>query len=162
MGTDRSEKMKKTHLLPALLSLLGTSWAVTKKPSDIKLKWLEDEVIDGDTLPHMEITFADGTTDEIFLKPDLENACFYHGTLKSDIESEVEVDGCRGELRLSRSQADSSPAALSFSSLRTARPTRSTHLKESRSQTPRIQSPQQQRDSTEPLLGKEPFQQLQW
>jgi len=96
--------MKASVALPclvALLSLLGTSWAtLTKKPSDIKLKWLEDEVIDGDTLPHMEITFADGTTDEIFLKPDTENDCFYHGSLKSDIESEVEVDGCKNHAEI--------------------------------------------------------------
>ena len=60
---------------------------------------------------HMEITFADGTRisrwdpqiwdiDEIFLKPDPENDCFYHGALKSDIESEVEVDGCKNDAEI--------------------------------------------------------------
>ena len=49
---------------------------------------------------HMEITFADETTDEIFLKPDPENDCFYHGALKSDIESEVEVDGCKNDAEI--------------------------------------------------------------
>ena len=82
--------------------LLGTSWAAsfrpTRTPSEIKLKWLPDEEHGGVELPHMEITFADGTTDEIFLNVDPENPCFYHGALKSDIESEVEVDGCRDEL----------------------------------------------------------------
>jgi hypothetical protein len=86
--------------IPALLSLLGSSWAASRNPSEIKLKWLEDEVVEGDTLPHMEITFADGTTDEIFLKPDPENDCFYHGSLKGDIESEVEVDGCKNDAEI--------------------------------------------------------------
>ena len=49
---------------------------------------------------HTEITFADGTTDEIFLKPDPENDCFYHGALKGDIESEVEVDGCKNDAEI--------------------------------------------------------------
>ena len=78
-----------------LFNLLGATWGVTRKKSDIKLKWLQDEVKDGHKLPHMEITFADGSKDEIFLKEDPENDCFYHGSLKSDIESEVEVDGCK-------------------------------------------------------------------
>jgi len=79
-----------------LLNLLSASWAVvTRNPSEIKLKWLEDEVIAGDTLPHMEITFADGSKDEVFLEPDATIECFFHGSLKSDIESEVEVDGCK-------------------------------------------------------------------
>jgi len=82
-----------------LLNLLGASWAtVTRNPSKIKLKWLEDEVIAGDTLPHMEITLADGSKDEIFLEADSEIECFFHGSLKSDIESEVEVDGCKNDL----------------------------------------------------------------
>jgi hypothetical protein len=93
------EEMR-TAAIPALLSLLGTSWAASRNPSEIKLKWLEDEVVEGDTLPHMEITFADGTTDEIFLKPDPENDCFYHGSLKGDIESEVEVDGCKNDAEI--------------------------------------------------------------
>jgi len=84
-----------------LLNLLGASWAiVTRNPSKIKLKWLEDEVIEGDTLPHMEITLADGSKDEIFLEPDSEIECFFHGSLKSDIESEVEVDGCKNDLEV--------------------------------------------------------------
>ena len=84
-----------------LLNLLGASWAtVTRNPSKIKLKWLEDEVIAGDTLPHMEITLADGSKDEIFLEPDSEIECFFHGSLKSDIESEVEVDGCKNDLEV--------------------------------------------------------------
>ena len=87
------------HLV--LLNLLGASWAsVTRNPSKIKLKWLEDEVIAGDTLPHMEITLADGSKDEIFLEPDSEIECFFHGSLKSDIESEVEVDGCKNDLEV--------------------------------------------------------------
>ena len=49
---------------------------------------------------HTEITFADETTDEIFLKPDPENDCFYHGALKGDIESEVEVDGCKNDAEI--------------------------------------------------------------
>ena len=80
--------------ITALLSLFDGSWAVSRKPSKIKLMWLADEVIDGDTLPHMEITFADSSKDEIFLKRDPENDCFYHGSLKGDIESEVEVCTC--------------------------------------------------------------------
>ena len=80
--------------ITALLSLFDGSWAVSRKPSKIKLIWLADEVIDGDTLPHMEITFADSSKDEIFLKRDPENDCFYHGSLKGDIESEVEVCTC--------------------------------------------------------------------
>ena len=80
--------------ITALLSLFDGSLAVSRKPSKIKLMWLADEVIDGDTLPHMEITFADSSKDEIFLKRDPENDCFYHGSLKSDIESEVEVCTC--------------------------------------------------------------------
>ena len=84
-----------------LLNLLGAGWAiVTRNPSKIKLKWLEDEVIAGDTLPHMEITLADGSKDEIFLEPDSEIECFFHGSLKSDIESEVEVDGCKNDLEV--------------------------------------------------------------
>ena len=84
-----------------LLNLLGASWAsVTRNPSKIKLKWLEDEVIAGDTLPHMEITLADGSKDEIFLEPDSQIECFFHGSLKSDIESEVEVDGCKNDLEV--------------------------------------------------------------
>jgi len=84
-----------------LLNLLGASWAtVTRNPSKIKLKWLEDEVIAGDTLPHMEITLADGSKDEIFLEADSEIECFFHGSLKSDIESEVEVDGCKNDLEV--------------------------------------------------------------
>ena len=90
----------------ATLSLLGTRWAtfrfrVGKTPSKIKLKWLEDhENLQHNNCHnncHMEITFADGTTDEIFLKPDPVNDCFYHGALKSDLDSEVEVDGCKGD-----------------------------------------------------------------
>merc|ERR1740123_1005007 len=38
--------------------------------------------------------------DEIFLKPDPENDCFYHGSLKGDIESEVEVDGCKNDAEI--------------------------------------------------------------
>jgi len=89
--------------LPGILVLLnlGAGWAiVTRSPSKIKLKWLEDEVIAGDTLPHMEITLADGSKDEIFLEPDSEIECFFHGSLKSDIESEVEVDGCKNDLEV--------------------------------------------------------------
>jgi len=84
----------------ALLNLLGTSLAVTRNPSDIKLKWLDDEVVQGDTLTHMEITFADGSKDEIFLKPDPEDNCFFHGSLKGDVESEVEVDGCKNDAEI--------------------------------------------------------------
>ena len=84
-----------------LLNLLSASWAVvTRNPSEIKLKWLEDEVIAGDTLPHMEITFADGSKDEVFLEPDSEIECFFHGSLKSDIESEVEEDGCKDNVEI--------------------------------------------------------------
>jgi len=84
----------------ALLNLLGTSLAVTRNPSDIKLKWLDEEVVQGDTLTHMEITFADGSKDEIFLKPDPKDDCFFHGSLKGDVESEVEVDGCKNDAEI--------------------------------------------------------------
>ena len=97
----------------ATLSLLGTSWAtfrVAKTPSKIKLKWLEDQ----DGRPHMEITFADGTTDEIYLEADTENNCFYHGALKSDIDSEVEVDGCKGEVEIVEISSRLIPCGLVF------------------------------------------------
>jgi len=97
----------------ATLSLLGTSWAtfrVAKTPSKIKLKWLEDQ----DGRPHMEITFADGTTDEIYLEADSENDCFYHGALKSDIDSEVEVDGCKGEVEIVEISSRLIPCGLVF------------------------------------------------
>ena len=97
----------------ATLSLLGTSWAtfrVGKTPSKIKLKWLEDQ----DGRPHMEITFADGTTDEIYLEADSENDCFYHGALKSDIDSEVEVDGCKGEVEIVEISSRLIPCGLVF------------------------------------------------
>ena len=78
-----------------LLNLLGTTWGVTRKKSDIKLKWLEDVEHDGKMFPHMKITFADGTMDEIFLKPNPN--CFFHGRLKTDNESTVVVDGCKND-----------------------------------------------------------------
>ena len=84
--------------IAVLINLLGASWGVTRKPSDIKLKWLQDEVKDDHKLPHMEITFADGSKDEVFLNTDPENDCFFHGKLKSDIESTVEVDGCKNNV----------------------------------------------------------------
>ena len=98
--------------------LLGTSWVAsfrpTTTPSEIKLKWLPDEEHGGVELPHMEITFADGTTDEIFLNVDPENPCFYHGGLKSDIESEVEVDGCKDELEIVEISSRLIPCGLVF------------------------------------------------
>ena len=87
-----------------LLNLLGATWGanrgVTRKKSDIKLKWLEDDDHKGEKLPHMEITFADGKKDEIFLKvhkddDGVTDECFFHGSLKGDMEAEVEVDGCK-------------------------------------------------------------------
>ena len=73
-----------------ILGLLGASMAsLTKKPSDYKLEWLNSGKV-------MKITFPDKTTDEIPLKADEKNDCFFHGYLKSDVESEVEVDGCKG------------------------------------------------------------------
>jgi len=98
--------------IAAFFSLLGTSWSASKEPSEIKLKWLEDEVIEGDILPHMEITFADGTTDEIFLEPDPENECFHHGSLKGDIESEVEVDGCKNDAEIVQISSRLVPSGL--------------------------------------------------
>ena len=83
--------------IAVLINLLGASWGVTRKPSDIKLKWLQDEVKDDHKLPHMEITFADGSKDEVFLNTDPENDCFFHGKLKTDIESTVVVDGCKND-----------------------------------------------------------------
>ena len=73
---------------------------------------------------HTEITFADETTDEIFLKPDPENDCFYHGALKGDIESEVEVDGCKNDAEIVEIR-DSSLGSSSFSFTR--RPSGSSH-----------------------------------
>ena len=97
---SESSKKMRVAAVAALLNLLGTSLAVTRNPSDIKLKWLDDEVVQGDTLTHMEITFADGSKDEIFLKPDPEDNCFFHGSLKGDVESEVEVDGCKNDAEI--------------------------------------------------------------
>ena len=79
----------------SLFSLLSTTtWAQakvpTKKPSNIKLEWLRTGV-------GMKITFADNRTDEIFLKRDSHDNCLFQGSLKSDIQSEVEVDGCKGD-----------------------------------------------------------------
>jgi len=98
--------------IAAFFSLLGTCWSASKDPSEIKLKWLEDEVIEEDILPHMEITFADGTTDEILLKPDPENACFFHGSLKGDIESEVKVDGCKNDAEVVQISSGLVPSGL--------------------------------------------------
>ena len=47
------------------------------------LRALDYEIIDEYTLPHMGITFADGTMDEIFLTIDPENGCFFHGSIKA-------------------------------------------------------------------------------
>jgi len=104
--------MMRVAAIAAFFSLLGTCWSLSKDPSEIKLKWLEDEVIEEDILPHMEITFADGTTDEIFLKPDPENACFYHGSLKGDIESEVKVDGCKNDAQVVQISSGLVPSGL--------------------------------------------------
>ena len=110
--------MKLAGMATLLFSLLGTSWATSFRASrtlsDIKLKWLEDQEIDGTLLPHMEITFADGTTDEIFLKRDTNNPCFYHGALKSDIDSEVEVDGCKDEVEIVEISSRLIPCGLIF------------------------------------------------
>ena len=81
-----------------LFSLLASScWAHSegpvRKPSDIKLNWLKKGVA-------MKITFADKSTDEIFLKRDPNDDCMFQGSLKSDIESEVEVDGCTGDFEI--------------------------------------------------------------
>ena len=93
--------MVRVAVIAILLNLLGASLAASKKKSDIKIKWLEDADHNGEKLPHMEIIFADGTKDEIFLKvhgtkhDGVADECFFHGALKSDFESEVEVDGCK-------------------------------------------------------------------
>ena len=95
-------RMRAASIL-VLLNLLGATWGakgVTRKKSDIKLKWLEDDDHKGEKLPHMEITFADGKKDEIFLKvygntDGVTDECFFHGSLKGDMEAEVEVDGCK-------------------------------------------------------------------
>ena len=76
-----------------ILGLLGASMALTKKPSDYKLEWLNSGKV-------MKITFPDKTTDEIPLKADKDNNCFFHGYLNSDLESEVEVDGCKGNVEV--------------------------------------------------------------
>ena len=81
-----------------LFSLLASScWAHSegpvRKPSDIKLNWLKKGVA-------MKITFADKRTDEVFLKRDPNDDCMFQGSLKSDIESEVEVDGCTGDFEI--------------------------------------------------------------
>ena len=76
-----------------ILGLLGASMALTKKPSDYKLEWLNSGKV-------MKITFPDKTTDEITLKADKDSNCFFHGYLKSDLESEVEVDGCKGNVEV--------------------------------------------------------------
>ena len=75
-------------LIAALFSVLGTSLAVTRKPSAIKLQWLNSG-------KGMKITFPDKTTDEIELQADPQNNCFYHGHLLEDHESQVDVDGCK-------------------------------------------------------------------
>ena len=62
-------------LIAALFSVLGTSLAVTRKPSDIKLQWLNSG-------KGMKITFPDKTTDEIELQADPQNECFYHGPIQ--------------------------------------------------------------------------------
>lgn len=86
--------------IAALFSaLLSITWAdiksggPTKKPTNIKLEWLETGV-------GMKITFADKNTDEITLTADPNDNCFFHGSLNKDIESVVEVDGCKGELEI--------------------------------------------------------------
>ena len=87
----------KAASIAIFLNLLGATWGVTRKKSDIKLEWLEDAQHGEETLPHMKITFADGENDEIYLRPDPEDKCFFHGALKDDIESEVEVKGCKNK-----------------------------------------------------------------
>ena len=62
----------------------------------------------------MEITFVDGTKDEILLMPDPATPCFYHGALKSDIDSEVEVDGCKGEVEIVEISSRLIPCGLIF------------------------------------------------
>ena len=89
--------------LPGITSLLSILFAITwadlesdgptRKPTDIKLEWLK-------TTGGMKITFADKNTDEITLTADPNDNCLFHGSLTKDIESVVEVDGCKGELEI--------------------------------------------------------------
>jgi len=94
-------------LIAALFSVLGTSLAVTRKPSDIKLQWLNSG-------KGMKITFPDKTTDEIELQADPQNECFYHGHLMEDHESQVEVDGCKGDLEIIEISSRLVPCGLVF------------------------------------------------
>jgi len=94
-------------LIAALFSVLGTSFAVTRKPSDIKLQWLNSG-------KGMKITFPDKTTDEIELQADPQNECFYHGHLMEDHESQVEVDGCKGDLEIIEISSRLVPCGLVF------------------------------------------------
>ena len=85
--------------LGLLVSLFIAIWAKlepegpTRKSTAIKLEWLKTAV-------GMNITFADKSTDEISLTVDPKDNCLFHGSLKSDIESEVDVDGCTGDLQI--------------------------------------------------------------
>ena len=88
--------------IAVLFNIFSASWAEKGNPCDIKLKWLEDADYGGETLSRMEVTFANGAKDEIFLKAHQDSdytmdECSFHGTLKGDIQSEVEVDGCKNE-----------------------------------------------------------------
>ena len=74
-------------LIAALFSVLGTSLAVTRKPSDIKLQWLNSG-------KGMKITFPDKTTDEIELQADPQNECFYHGPITL-LEYQTNMRRCR-------------------------------------------------------------------
>ena len=94
-------------LIAALFSVLGTSLAVTRKPSDVKLQWLNSG-------KGMKITFPDKTTDEIELQADPQNNCFYHGHLLEDHESQVEVDGCKGDLEIVEISSRLVPCGLVF------------------------------------------------
>ena len=94
-------------LIAALFSVLGTSLAVTRKPSAIKLQWLNSG-------KGMKITFPDKTTDEIDLEADPQNNCFYHGHLMEDHESQVEVDGCKGDLEIVEISSRLVPCGLVF------------------------------------------------
>ena len=85
--------------LGLLVSLFIAIWAKlepegpTRKSTAIKLEWLKTPV-------GMNITFADKSTDEISFTVDPKDNCLFHGSLKSDIESEVDVDGCTGDLQI--------------------------------------------------------------
>ena len=100
---EEEARMKmRASSIAVLFNIFSASWAEKGNPCDIKLKWLEDADYGGETLSRMEVTFANGARDEIFLKAHQDSdyttdECSFHGTLKGDIQSEVEVDGCKNK-----------------------------------------------------------------